>query len=144
LEGRVDAATLAQITSSVEMGEDDCDYVDEDGKSTNCKLQCVGFKKAIEPGIRGESGNAKSFARDNIPGFSLSNDFDNIQIGDNVVNSSGKYGHIAIISNIVPDPLGVGKDIYWVTEADGYSGAVGTRKIPLEELKSYFDYFLRN
>ena len=104
----------------------------------------MGFKKAVEPGIRGEPGDAKNFARDNIPGFSLSNDFDNVQIGDNVVNSGGNHGHIAIISNIVSDPLGAGKDIYWVSEADGYSGAVGTRKIPLEELKSYFDYFLRD
>ena len=58
-------------------------------------LQCVGFKRAVEPNLPG-CGDAKDFSPDGC-GRCRQISMDEVQTGDNAVWTGGAYGHIAIV-----------------------------------------------
>ncbi len=95
---------------------------------TSANLQCVGFAKAAAPWLRGTHGNAKDFASH----FSHK-DWSQLQPGDVVVNTSGNFGHIAIVSAVIHPE--VGEILVQISQADGYSGAVFTSRLPLDYFK---------
>jgi hypothetical protein len=100
-------------------------------------LQCVGYKKAVEPNFPG-GHNACWFANSSNQ---VPKQIDSVQVGDNAVWGSdccdqcdlgnlGCCGHIGIITKIEPGQEGDVPYIY-VTSAQGGTGNVNTIKVPL-------------
>jgi len=102
-------------------------------------LQCVGYKKAVEPSFPG-GHNACWFANSSNQ---VPKQIDSVQVGDNAVWGSdccdqcdlgnlGCCGHIGIITKIEPGSNGNEGWIY-VTSAQGGSGNVNTIRVPLTD-----------
>jgi len=91
-------------------------------------LQCVGFAKAAAAWLRTFNGNAKDFAS-----HFRHKSWNQLQPGDAVVNVSGQYGHIAIVTKVFHPE--VGEVIIQISQADGYLGTVFTSRLPLSYLR---------
>jgi len=68
-------------------------------------LQCVGYKRAMEPALPGGVGDAKNYVGHCEHVYSegqVNDELDKIKAGDNAVWVSGAFGHIAIIIDPLP------------------------------------------
>jgi len=98
-------------------------------------MQCVHFARAASLGDLPSRGSAKDYCAD-VPagaGYILSQDWDDLQEGDFLVNSQGEAGHIAVVTN---------KDKIFVAEAIGTGAKIEgviqyNRPIGRGDLKNY-------
>lgn len=102
-------------------------------------LQCVALAVGASQGrlpYPGGSGNADGYCTDDTPGYTLSDDWDNLRPGDYVANSRSDFGHIAIV--IIKSG-----SVVRLAETMGDTGAVQFRPIGLEQLRSFYCGYLR-
>ena len=103
------------------------------------ELQCVAFAVGASQGslpYPGGTGNADGYCTDDIPGYTLLDNWDSLRPGDYVVNSRSDFGHIAVV--IVKSG-----SVVRLAEAMGDTGAVQFRSIGLEQLQSFYCGYLK-
>ncbi len=98
--------------------------------NTYSVLQCVGFKRAVEPGLPG-CGDAKDFIN---AGCNRCRSVDTIQPGVNAVFTGGTFGHIAIVVKTDPE-----NGLITVSQAWGGSGRVNFTQIPAASVAEFID-----
>lgn len=126
------AACLQASTTLRERGGDP-QYISDvfyNSAHTYNSLQCVGFKRAVEPSLP-SVGDAKDYLGHCRHIYSPGENIDNadIQIGDNAVWSDGSFGHIAIL-------IGVNKPNGEVQTAQawGGSGRINFKTVPVASI----------
>ncbi|MGB9637322.1 MAG: CHAP domain-containing protein, partial [Microgenomates group bacterium] len=98
-----------------------------DGSKRN--LQCVGFVVGIESGLGRnieKPGNARDYLDPPYPDNYILIDKDKVKTGDIAIWKGKKYGHIAVIIQVINNPDGTPAKIV-TAESDGYSGMIAVR-----------------
>ncbi len=98
--------------------------------NTYTVLQCVGFKRAVEPGLPG-CGDAKHFVN---AGCNRCRPAEAIEPGINAVFTGGAYGHIAIV--LEADAL---NGLVTLAQAWGGSGQVSITRVPIVSVAEFID-----
>lgn len=93
-------------------------------------LQCVGFKRGVEPGLPG-CGDAKDFANN---GCNQCRPADSIQPGINAVYTGGAFGHIAIVLETDEE-----NGLVTLAQAWGGSGRVNFTQVPIASVDEFID-----
>ncbi|MBL7150901.1 CHAP domain-containing protein [Candidatus Microgenomates bacterium] len=107
------------------------------------ELQCVSFVVAVTMGDLPDKAAAKYYCTQDTPGYTLSNNWNNIQPGDIIAHKVGTTGHVAIVVS-PPTKNSSGKLLsIEVAEAIGTNGVVQYRDISETFLASRYCGYLR-
>ncbi len=93
-------------------------------------LQCVGFKRAVEPNLPG-CGDAKHFIN---AGCNRCRPANPLEPGVNAVFTGGAYGHIAIVLEIDQE-----NGLVTLAQAWGGSGRVNFTQVPIASVDEFID-----